>query len=458
MRLTVRRALAVIVCAVVSVVIVINVGTLSAWRDGKRTPELPWDDATLRTAALAAAAVAPRDVRPLTYLLPPPADVGNHVLSYMPNPLAADVISIENDTSRLSQLLVWPHQSDSDRIPEQMNYAPRAKPSDAHLKTIYVQTGLKYWNVAAGRHVFQEQKCRVDTCRVTDSRHDAGDPAAVLFRNHYSAHAMTAFRRTPSQVWIWYQLECPYHSQWLGKMSGVFNWTATYRHDSDIVAPYERYQPYDARVLTLPLRRNFAANKTKKVAWFVSNCGSRNNRLGYATELGQHIQVDIYGSCGPKKCARRKHGECVKMLNVDYKFYLSFENSNCKDYITEKFFDTGLRNDIVPIVMGASKEDYTRAAPYYSFIHVDDFAGPAELAAYLRKLDANDTLYNEYFQWKGTGTFVNTYFWCRMCAMLHYPTKTKWYEDINDWWRGQGTCVKGKWSDGGDGAGLDVPY
>ena len=36
---------------------------------------------------------------------------------------------------------------------------------------------------------------------------------------------------------------------------------------------------------------NLAANKTKAVAWFVSNCGARNGRLAYAKELQKYIQV-----------------------------------------------------------------------------------------------------------------------------------------------------------------------
>ena len=31
------------------------------------------------------------------------------------------------------------------------------------------------------------------------------------------------------------------------------------------------------------------------------------------------------------------------MLDTHYKFYLAFENSNCQDYISEKFFVNGLR-------------------------------------------------------------------------------------------------------------------
>ncbi len=50
--------------------------------------------------------------------------------------------------------------------------------------------------------------------------------------------------------------------------------------------------------------------------------------------------------------------------------------------------------------MGARPEDYARSSPYKSYIHVDDFESPKELAEYLSKLDQDDNLYNEYFKWK----------------------------------------------------------
>ena len=50
--------------------------------------------------------------------------------------------------------------------------------------------------------------------------------------------------------------------------------------------------------------------------------------------------------------------------------------------------------------MGARPQDYERASPYKSYIHVDDFDGPKELAEFLKKLEENDDMYNEYFRWK----------------------------------------------------------
>lgn len=161
--------------------------------------------------------------------------------------------------------------------------------------------------------------------------------------------------------------------------------------------------------------------------------------------------MDIYGYCGNLHCPRSQSDKCFEILDTDYKFYLAFENSNCKDYITEKFFVNALSRRVLPIVMGARPEDYAAVAPYKSYIHVDEFASPKELADYLHILDTNDELYNGYFKWKGTGEFINTYFWCRVCAMLHdtdtIASSRKNYQDINEWWNGPGVCSKGSWRD-----------
>ena len=48
--------------------------------------------------------------------------------------------------------------------------------------------------------------------------------------------------------------------------------------------------------------------------------------------------------------------------------------------------------------MGARLEDYEVAAPHKSFLHVDQFSGPRQLAKFLHKLDRDEDLYNEYFK------------------------------------------------------------
>lgn len=101
---------------------------------------------------------------------------------------------------------------------------------------------------------------------------------------------------------------------------------------------------------------------------------------------------------------------------------------------------------MVPIVMGAHPDDYRRAAPEHSYIHVDEFESAKELAVHLHRLDRNDTLYNEYFEWKGTGEFVNTFWWCRLCAMAHAAESDKrsMQMDFEKWWR-DGVCTEGSW-------------
>ena len=78
----------------------------------------------------------------------------------------------------------------------------------------------------------------------------------------------------------------------------------------------------------------------------------------------------------------------------------SLESLESGDWQTPCF-----RHNVLPIAMGASPEEYERLAPTHSFIHVDQFNGPKELAEYLLELDSDDDKYNEYFQ--VTKTFIN---------------------------------------------------
>ena len=93
--------------------------------------------------------------------------------------------------------------------------------------------------------------------------------------------------------------------------------------------------------------------------------------------------------------------------------------------------------------MGASEEAYQRVLPPNSFLHVDNFTSPKELADYLKELDKNDRMYNQYFKWKDGSSWniIKTHFLCRVCAMLHLDLPPVWYPDINEWWR-KNTCKK----------------
>ncbi|KAL1470691.1 hypothetical protein MTO96_024107 [Rhipicephalus appendiculatus] len=301
---------------------------------------------------------------------------------------------------------LWPHEDSGDRIEQQLMFVPEDyKRNNTRIKKILLMRGLGGWgDLPRGRAVFLRDKCPVDTCEIVTSQDEAPDADAVLFKDRFVA---PKYRRPWHQVWILYLLECPYHTQSFINIKNIFNWTATYRHDSDIVAPYEKFVSYD--------------------------------------DGGTSAQRPA--SSVPPRNKTKKAGHCFELLDRDYKFYLAFENSNCKDYITEKFFVNGLGRDVVPIVMGARPLDYVRASPARSFIHVEDFPSVKALAEYLHLLDRNDTLYNEYLRWKGSGEFINTYFWCRLCAMLHAPPLPKVYPDIGAWWAGPGTCRSDRWRD-----------
>lgn len=102
------------------------------------------------------------------------------------------------------------------------------------------------------------------------------------------------------------------------------------------------------------------------------------------------------------------------------------------------------RHNVIPIVMGARPEDYAASLPPHSYIHVDDFRSPSDLADYLHVLDTHDMLFNEYFAWKSEWVLVDYSYWCHLCGLLHVAAEQRyvhWYTDYSRWWDGDGGSV-----------------
>jgi len=333
---------------------------------------------------------------------------------------------------KLLQTLFPKEKEESDRIIGQLN-----------VKLVNTTTKkILFWhsNANAKTKYFEELKCNIKDCVITNDQKQIDTSDAVMYKT--AVRSSNPSPKRPNQVKVFSNLESAGNfPKAVSDIKIHANWSETYRVDSVLVAPYERFTPYSkfTELPKIPIR-NFAKGKTKRVAWFVSNCKAKNNRFEYVKELQKYITVDIYGGCGKLKCKRTNKG-CFKMLQTDYKFYLSFENTNCKDYITEKLYWNAYQNDVVPIVMGAHPNDYKRVAPPRSYIHVDMFHSAKQLAEYLKFLDKNDDLYNSYFLWKNTGDFINTKSLCRLCAMVHLaPINPMWYDDTNRWWSGKDIC------------------
>ncbi|XP_017152250.1 glycoprotein 3-alpha-L-fucosyltransferase A-like [Drosophila miranda] len=330
----------------------------------------------------------------------------------------------------------------NDHIVSQLMYVPHNYAeikASGKLKTLLTINGQgrRKWTVKKGRDVFLKHKCPVDTCEITDDIYTASTADMILYLDLPRETGIHS--KNPKQVSLLYSM-----ANYVAVPEDI-NWTASYRRDSTIVTPYVKWVYYDPNVQQKTQDRNYAANKTKKVAWFVSNCNTINGRLKYALELQKYIEVDIYGVCGKFKCSQSTPNKCYKLLENNYKFYLAFENANCKDFISEKYVVYGLDRGVLPIVMGARPADYQELAPRHSYIHVEEYSSPKELADYLNVLDKDDDLYNSYFMWRGTGEFINTHFWCRVCAMLHNEDELRMPHATRLEKRGVGMCTQGLW-------------
>lgn len=123
---------------------------------------------------------------------------------------------------------------------------------------------------------------------------------------------------------------------------------------------------------------------------------------------------------------------CSKGFDKTYRFYAAFENTLCRDYVTEKFL-FGMKSNMIPVVYGGA--NYTKFAPPKSYINANDFKNVKELADYLKFLIDNPREYIKYFWWKKHYKYSAVEGrLCGLCVKLHHrasENKTKIYEDIH---------------------------
>ena len=180
--------------------------------------------------------------------------------------------------------------------------------------------------------------------------------------------------------WVFFNLEPPLAKKgWWLKV--VFNYSSTYSQDTDFPQPYGKCFPLSKGMNDAADRlADIIKHKSASISWFVSSCSIQSKRMQYVNELKNYIQVDMYGGCGNLRCPRFNKN-CADAISKKYKFYLSFENSLCKDYVTEKAFRPMIsKYPMVPVVMGYA--NYREILPPRSFIDVRWFKSPKDLAKY----------------------------------------------------------------------------
>ena len=284
------------------------------------------------------------------------------------------------------------------------------------------------YNIAEGCSKFNVKKCQL-----TEDKTLYNKTHGVLLHHKEIQENLENLPKEPRpwfQKWVWYNMESPENSDLIPELDDLFNLTSTYRLDSNIPVPYGYLEPVtpEDESFKLPV-------KDKLVCWIVSNWNIHLRRIQFYDEMKKHIEIHTYGNAFGNKLSDQDYTKVVSSC----KFYLSFENSVYHDYLSDKIY-TAMKLGTVPVVLGPSRQNYEDHVPGDSFIHVNDFSTPKELADRLLYLDKNDTEYTAYFDWTNRfkvqrSSFGHTHA-CEACRYLQHNKGYQAFHELNKWYWG----------------------
>lgn len=238
--------------------------------------------------------------------------------------------------------------------------------------------------------------------------------------------------RPQKQRWVWLSLESPPNNWNMRGLAGRFNYTMCYRRDADIYIPYGWLVP-SKPPNSMTVEDFIPKSKTSMACWVVSNFQTRHERTKLYLKLKNIISVDVYGGATNKRLSAEQLLPTISR----YYFYLSFENSIAKDYITKKLWRNALMGGAVPVVLGPPREQYEAVLPKNAFIHVDDFSSVEELGHFLKTLAEDKERYASYFSWRLNYTVKLFKDWtemlCNICPKVSNLPEQKVYQDLHGW-------------------------
>ena len=324
----------------------------------------------------------------------------------------------------------------------------------------------KFWQQQLSHIIAKE--CPLP-CSFTGDLEKASEVDAIVFylRHLKNRKSLGKFvqKRNPKQPWVMLTFEAPLlansvHRTNYNEFNGIFNRTMMHRTDADVFTPHGFIiSNEDAHLVPsswVSVPRSFKKqNSTLLAVTFISNCNAASGRLQYIRQMQNFSKkVHVYGKCGQKKCGSTHYVQhayntttdhCFVEAGQKYLFYLAFENSICKDYVTEKLYNL-LYHSIVPVVMGGV--NYDSILPPHSYINAAHYS-PEKLVRYLEFLSENPSEYRKYFVWKEfhrTSTIGGVRSMCYLCVRLYDPEfyEYKVYSDFYYWFSTMGNCRR-KW-------------
>lgn len=231
-----------------------------------------------------------------------------------------------------------------------------------------------------GQLYFINKRCLFQNCFLTNNQsyfNDIRQFDAILFHAvsvHEPELALPA-TRLESQKYIFMSNEPSVLYPIKTHYNGFFNYTFTYILHSDmtwrffivkdkegkVIAPKHDVNWIDVKDMKSTSNKivQKLQNKSKAAAWFVSHCETPSQREVFVRKFNEELKdykltVDTFGDCGNLGCTNE---QCPILVENDYYFYLVFENSMCRDYVTEKVL-VATKHFAVPIVYGGA--NYSR--------------------------------------------------------------------------------------------------